>query len=334
MYTYAGDDPVNASDPTGLYTYQYSWYIGQEDSTSIFGPATAAFDYLANHVHQIFPFSTGNCGTFTLGEQCVFHPGAGVDHLYVKTLTPSSVTLKVQNWCQSPHVFGTCPAGDPPGSTIMFTTSDRPDSLLPSSFSDSSSHCAASPSGGEFLALTQTANAAWSESNQWAGCFGVCVLHMASAGTQSCEGAPIQSRQCRPTRRRRAFLRCTGHLWLTAAPGHRSQRSARALPRGMVALCDLAILAIAGFMFLWAVWIGAGAWPSYWWLTALAGLVGLAAVFGVGAAILLALPEDRADVSVSTLRRVAFVLLAPAIGSLVASVAVFIVVGITVPSFF
>ena len=158
-YTYAGDDPVNGGDPTGLYTYQYSWYIGQEDSTSIFGPATAAFDYLANHVHQIFPFPTGNCGTFSRGEQCVFHPGAGVDHLYVKTLSSTSVTLKVQNWCQSPHVFGTCPVGDPPGSTITFTTTDWPDSLLPSSFSNSPSHCAASSSDGEFLALTQTANA-------------------------------------------------------------------------------------------------------------------------------------------------------------------------------
>lgn len=95
---------------------------------------------------------------FTLGELCVFQPGAGLDHLYVKTLNPTSVTLKVQNWCQSPHVFGTCPAGDPPGSTITFTTTDWPDSLLPSSFSSSASHCA--PSGsGEFLALTQTANA-------------------------------------------------------------------------------------------------------------------------------------------------------------------------------
>ena len=103
---------------------------------------------------------------------------------------------------------------------------------------------------------------------------------------------------------------------------------------GVVALIDIAMLAIAGFMFIWAVWIGAGVWPSYWWLTALAGLVGLIALCAVGAAILLAMPEDRAGVNASTLRRVAFALLAPAIGSLVASVAVFIVVGITVPSFF
>jgi hypothetical protein len=103
---------------------------------------------------------------------------------------------------------------------------------------------------------------------------------------------------------------------------------------GVVALCDLAILAIAGFIFIWAVWIAAGVWPSYWWLTVLAGLAGLVAVLAVAAAVLLAWPENRAGVGASTLRRVAFALLAPAIGSLVASVAVLLVVGITVPSFF
>ena len=102
---------------------------------------------------------------------------------------------------------------------------------------------------------------------------------------------------------------------------------------GVVALCDLAMLAIAGFVFIWAVWIGAGVWPSYWWLTALAGLVGLLAVLAVGITILLAMPEDRAGASASPLRRVAFALLAPAIGSLVASVAALIVVGLTVASF-
>jgi len=93
-------------------------------------------------------------------------------------------------------------------------------------------------------------------------------------------------------------------------------------------------LAIAGFIFIWAVWIGVGVWLSYWWLTVLAGLVGLGAVFAVVAAVLLALPEDREGISAPTLRRVAFAVLAPAIGSLVASVAVFIVMGVTVPSFF
>lgn len=102
----------------------------------------------------------------------------------------------------------------------------------------------------------------------------------------------------------------------------------------VIAVCDVIILIIAASVFIWAVSIAAGVWPSYWWLTVLAGVVCLIAVLGVGAAVFLALPEDRVGVNVSTMRRISFAVLFPAIGSLVASVATLFIVGVTVPSFF
>jgi RHS repeat-associated protein len=119
-YVYAGDDPVNGSDPTGLYQYTYAWYLGQE---SKLGGSLGVFNYFSSHLHSVFPFPTGNCSSFThVGEACVFLPGSGTDHLHVSSLGSSSVTLTVDNWCQSPGrgATGICIAGDAPGSTISF----------------------------------------------------------------------------------------------------------------------------------------------------------------------------------------------------------------------
>jgi RHS repeat-associated protein len=117
-YAYATDDPVNESDPTGMYSYSYAWDLGEV------GTPLAVFTYFSTHMQKVFPFSTGGCERFYLGERCDFHPKFGPittdDHLHVSYLTKDSVTLVVTTWCQSGKVFGVCLAGDPEGSTIHF----------------------------------------------------------------------------------------------------------------------------------------------------------------------------------------------------------------------
>ena len=117
-YAYAGGDPVNQFDPTGLYHYRFSWYLGL---TSRLGAADNAFLYFLLHPHQIFPFNTQNCDYFYQGEDCHFDVHGTADHLYVSTLSGYSMTLKVENWCFTPGILGSCALGDPPGSTITFS---------------------------------------------------------------------------------------------------------------------------------------------------------------------------------------------------------------------
>jgi hypothetical protein len=122
----AGDDPVNEGDPSGLYSYHYSWALGDV------GSADSVFQYMANHLHEVFPFSTGKCERLSLGEKCDFHPVAhdpfNDDHLHVEKLGSTSFTLEVDDWCQARFLW--CVAGDPPGSTITFAIGRYPDSQL------------------------------------------------------------------------------------------------------------------------------------------------------------------------------------------------------------
>ncbi len=115
---YATDDPVNETDPSGLYSYEYSWDLGQV------GTPLTVFKYFSTHLHSVFPFTTGTCGSLYLGEHCDFHPTVGPvktdDHLHVSYLTSDSVTLEVTTWCQIGWAGHACLAGDPKGSTIHF----------------------------------------------------------------------------------------------------------------------------------------------------------------------------------------------------------------------
>jgi hypothetical protein len=136
-YEYAGGNPVSTVDPSGAYDYTYVWYLGQ---TAKLGDMFHIFTYFSHHVASVFPFSTGGCQTFYLKESCVFLPGAGIDHLHVSAIDADSVTLTVDNWCQTPGRGSTdvCISGDPPGSTITFMTGEWFDSVLPGYSSNSS----------------------------------------------------------------------------------------------------------------------------------------------------------------------------------------------------
>lgn len=121
-YAYGGDDPVNQSDPNGLYSYHFCWTLGGR------GSPKHVFWYFAHHMHRVFPFKTGKCWRLYLHEHCDFHPSPGSDnHLHVKAMGTTWATLEVNNWCQL-KIIWICVAGDPPGSTIQFSVFDLPTS--------------------------------------------------------------------------------------------------------------------------------------------------------------------------------------------------------------
>lgn len=70
-YGYAGNNPLNRVDPSGLYDYQYDQYVGTVGET---GGAAATMAYLQSNFAKTFPFSTGDCATVQLGETCVLEP--------------------------------------------------------------------------------------------------------------------------------------------------------------------------------------------------------------------------------------------------------------------
>ena len=135
-YAYAGDDPVNEADPSGLYSYSYYWDLGW------LGQPGNVFDFFLAHPKEVFPFSTGRCSTFYVNEKCEFRPEGTQDNLFVKSIdrsfrefeydnsalevTDNTLTLEVLKWCTAgvPGLF--CIAGDPPHSTISFSILDIP----------------------------------------------------------------------------------------------------------------------------------------------------------------------------------------------------------------
>jgi RHS repeat-associated protein len=138
-FEYAEDNPVAVTDPTGAYAYHYYWDLGR---SSVLGSPQHVFHYFSTHVHSVFPFPTGTCNAFWLGEHCAFKPGGGTDYLHVSALSVESVSLTVDSWCYVPIVFGICVAGDPPGSKITFAVTEL-----------------TSPQSGRIDVLSQVANA-------------------------------------------------------------------------------------------------------------------------------------------------------------------------------
>ncbi len=70
-YSYVAGNPLNAVDPSGQYSYDYSEEIGSISQT---GGAAAAMHYLQNHLNTMFPFPTGNCTKVQRNATCDLPP--------------------------------------------------------------------------------------------------------------------------------------------------------------------------------------------------------------------------------------------------------------------
>ena len=110
-YAFVGGDPLNATDPLGLYKYKYREYLSRR-----VGNPRKAMSYLKRNVRKLFPFKVTGGTTIRSGEDLVLHPGPsgieGVGTVAVKDVTATSFTFDVK----SKGYF------DPPGSTIALST--------------------------------------------------------------------------------------------------------------------------------------------------------------------------------------------------------------------
>jgi RHS repeat-associated protein len=114
-YGYVHGNPLNLVDPTGLYDYQYDFWLG---SIKELGGEYTAMWYLQRHFGSLFPFDTGGCASVVLNEECDLHPVPaqpfypGHDSwIRIIDVQPLSFTF-----CSEPgHVAG-------PNGTITFST--------------------------------------------------------------------------------------------------------------------------------------------------------------------------------------------------------------------
>lgn len=131
-YAYAGDDPVNQADPTGLYDYKLKELIGPvSGGDNHVGTAQQVMAAFQNYFTLVFPFPITGCSALYDGAQCDLHaldlygtPAvflpcstpllAGCGGVQVQDVTPTSFRFEVDQ----PGYF------DAPTSTITFSTSE------------------------------------------------------------------------------------------------------------------------------------------------------------------------------------------------------------------
>ncbi len=146
-YAFVGGDPLNATDPLGLYTYRYREYLPRR----VGGPKIA-MKYLKRHVRKVFPFKVTGGSTIKSGESLVLHPGPsgleGVGTVEVKDVTSTSFTFDVK----SSDYF------DPPGSKITFSTGESHGQTYLQEYGDAPNENASSD-----VVAPQLAKSAWSD---------------------------------------------------------------------------------------------------------------------------------------------------------------------------
>ena len=106
-YAYTGNDPVNGTDPMGLYSYTDDWDLGSLSAT---GSPAAIMSYFQENLQSVFPFSTGGCTAVVLNETCALEFGGKINPVEVTQVTATSFQFTAEQG----HI-------DPAGSTITFS---------------------------------------------------------------------------------------------------------------------------------------------------------------------------------------------------------------------
>lgn len=128
----AGDDPVNGSDPTGLYDYFATEQIGPVSAgSSSVGSAQFVMAAMKKYVLHVFPFPITHCGSsLANGAECELH----ATNIYG---TPSIAApdcifqgcgwVRVGDWTPTTFNFTVNRNGyfDAPGAVITFSTFER-----------------------------------------------------------------------------------------------------------------------------------------------------------------------------------------------------------------
>ena len=70
-YVFTNDDPLNATDALGLYSYSYSQPIG---SARTVGTAANVMKTLLTDAKKLFPFAITGCKAVKKGAVCTLHP--------------------------------------------------------------------------------------------------------------------------------------------------------------------------------------------------------------------------------------------------------------------
>jgi RHS repeat-associated protein len=131
-YAYADDDPVNSSDPTGLYDYYTSEDIGPvSGGDDHVGTAEQVMDGFRSYFKLVFPFPISGCNAIVDGAQCELHALDlyGTPLVYLPCGTPLVAGcggVRVQSVTQTSFQFKVDQSGyfDAPGATITFWTSE------------------------------------------------------------------------------------------------------------------------------------------------------------------------------------------------------------------
>lgn len=111
-YSYAAGNPLNTTDPLGLYDYQYNQFIGSVSET---GGAVATMQYLQAHLAALFPFGTGGCSSVVSGATCDLTPFGNQDRICIADVTANSFSFET--------VANNGTIG--PGGAITFSTYER-----------------------------------------------------------------------------------------------------------------------------------------------------------------------------------------------------------------
>jgi len=114
-YIYAGDDPVDGTDPNGLYNYTYRHNLGKK---KFLGNAAQVMSDFRSEFKRVFPFVITGCSSLVNGAKCVLHAGpswwpihgVGVATVHIDSPTEFQFTVSRKGYF------------DPVGSRITFNT--------------------------------------------------------------------------------------------------------------------------------------------------------------------------------------------------------------------